>query len=120
MNSLLFSITLSALLSTTSLLVVLFRVSPLTAPAQAIPAFFFSLFLSVSSVGALAFFLLWRFLPFHTWDMGKVIGISLRQGLFLGCAVLITLVFQLLGLLAWWILPLIILMFVLVELALDS
>jgi hypothetical protein len=120
MTSLFFGIIASALLSVTSLLVVLFRVSPLLAPGYAIPAFFVSMFLSVSSVGTLALLLLWRVLPFHTWDLAKIVSISVRQGLMLGLATCILLLFHLLGLLTWWIAVMIYAVFVLIELALNS
>ncbi|MBI3332443.1 hypothetical protein HYZ99_05850 [Candidatus Peregrinibacteria bacterium] len=119
MTSLLFGIILSALLSLTSLLVVLFRVSPLSAPGQALPAFFLSVFLSVSSIATLLFFVLWKTVPIHTWDMGKILSISLRQGIFLGVATMILLLFHLLGLLTWWIAILIYAMFVLIEMAMS-
>lgn len=119
MNNLLFGISVSALLSVTSLLIVLFRVSPLTAPQQALAAFFFSLFLSVSTVGALLFLALWKYLPVHAWDDGRLLTISLRQGVFLGLATILLIVFHLLNLLNWWIGLCIFAVFVLVELALD-
>lgn len=120
MTSLLFGIILSALLSTTSLLIVLFRVSPLSTPYQALPAFFLSLFLAISSMGALIFLAFWRMLPVHTWDMGKVLGISVRQGILLGLGTVILVLFHLLGLLTWWIAIMIYGVFVLIELALHS
>ncbi len=120
MSSLLFGIGLSALLSVTSLVVVLFRVSPLTAPEQALPAFFASLLLAVSSVSAIALFYLWRLLPAQTWDTGKILSISVRQGIFIGLATTITVLFFLLGLLTWWVALLIFAVFVLIELAIHS
>ena len=120
MTSLLFAISLSALLSTTSLLVVLFRVSPLTAPLYAIPAFFISLFLAISSIGTLLFYAIWRMVPLHSWDLGQVLGISLRQGVFLGFATCVLVLFHILSLLTWWIAIMIYAVFVLVELALNS
>ena len=120
MTSLLFGISLSALLSTTSLLVVLFRVSPLTSPGYAIPAFFISLFLAVSSAGTLLFYAVWKFLPLHSWDLGQILGNSVRQGLFLGAATVVMLLFYLLGLLTWWIAIMIYGVFLLIELALNS
>lgn len=119
MSSLLFGISLAALFSTTSLLVVLLRVSPLLSPWQALPAFFVSLILSVSSVGALLFFGLWKLLPIHTWDAGKMLSIALRQGIFLALTATILVVFLLLELLNWWIGLLIVSVFVLIELALE-
>lgn len=120
MTSLLFGISLSALLSTTSLLVVLFRVSPLTAPAYALPALFVSLFLAVSSIATLLCYALWRFVPLHSWDLGQILGISVRQGVFLGVATVILVLFHLLGLLTWWIAIMIYGVFILIELALNS
>ena len=119
MTSLLFGIILSALFSVTSLLVILFRVSPLSAPGQAIPAFFGSVFLTVSSIGALLFFVLWRMLPVHTWDAGRILSISLRQGIFLGLGTIVLILFHLLGLLNWWIALLIYAVFVLIEMAMN-
>jgi len=119
MNSLLFGISVAALFSTTSLLIVLFRVSPLLAPTQAIFAFFLSVFLSVSTVGTLVFMTIWQRAPHHTWDTGKLTSISFRQGIFLGTATSILLMFHLLGLLNWWITIMIYGVFVLIEMALD-
>lgn len=119
MNSLVFGISLAALLSTSSLFIVLFRVSPLLAPAQALFAFFFSVLLSVTTVGALAMMFIWKQVPTLNWDTGKLTSISLRQGIFLGLATSITLLFLVLQLLTWWITILIFGIFLLVELALD-
>lgn len=110
---------MSALLSTTSLLIVLFRVSPLLAPTQALFALFLSVFLSITSVSTLCFIGIWRAVPHHSWDMGKLTSISLRQGIFLGTSSSIALVFHLLGLLNWWIAVMIFGVFILVELALE-
>lgn len=120
MNSLLFGISLSALLSITSFLVVLFRVSPLSSPGYALPAFFISLFLSVSSVGTLALFGIWHVLPMHSWDAGKLLSISLRQGLFLGAATVLGVLLFLLGILTWWVALGILAVFVLIEVALNA
>ncbi|OGJ59414.1 hypothetical protein A2881_05505 [Candidatus Peribacteria bacterium RIFCSPHIGHO2_01_FULL_55_13] len=117
MSTLPFGIAVAALFSLTSLLIVLFRVSPLTAPAQALPAFFIALFLTVSTVGTIAFIGLWRFLPWHVWDTGKITAISLRQGIFLGLAMTIVMLFLVLQLLNWWMTILIFGVFVLIELA---
>ncbi|OGJ55703.1 hypothetical protein A3D88_04265 [Candidatus Peribacteria bacterium RIFCSPHIGHO2_02_FULL_52_16] len=119
MTSLLFGIILSALLSTTSLLIVVFRVSPLSSPGQALPAFFGSVFLSVSSIAALILFAIWRSVPVHTWDAGRILSISLRQGIFLGLGTIVLILFHLLGLLNWWIALLIYAVFVLIELAMN-
>lgn len=119
MNTLVFGISLAAALSTTSLLIVLFRVSPLLAPAQALFAFFFSTLLSVTTLGALGFMALWKNVLKVSWDMGKLTSISLRQGVFLGLATGITLLFLVLQLINWWIAILIYGVFLLVELALE-
>ena len=120
MTSLLFGITASALLSVTSLLVILFRVSPLSAPVYALPAFFISVLLSISSLATLGLIFLWRVLPFHSWDLARIVAVSLRQGIMLGVATCILLIFHLLGMLTWWIAILIYAVFVLIELALNS
>ena len=117
MSSLPFGIAIAAVFSLTSLLIVLFRVSPLTAPAQALPAFFVAVFLTVSTVGTVFFIALWRFLPWHVWDTGKITAISLRQGILLAFSVSIILLFLLWKLLNWWIALLILGVFVLIELA---
>lgn len=119
MSSLLFGISIAALLSTTSLLVVLLRVSPLLAPAQAVPAFILSLFLSVTTISSLLFLGIWKLFPNLTWDTGKLTSTALRQGIFLGCAMVIVVVFHMLHLLNWWIALCIIGVFVLVEAALE-
>ena len=120
MNSLLFGICLSALLSTTSLLIVLLRISPLMAPVQAIPAFFVSLFLTVSTVMSLLFIVLWKLVPWHAWDMGKILSTSIRQGVFFGAATMILVIFHLVELLNWWIVLMIFGVFLLIELALEQ
>ncbi|MEI8230442.1 MAG: hypothetical protein WCG83_04885 [Candidatus Peregrinibacteria bacterium] len=120
MTSLLFGLSLAALLSITSLLVILFQISPLTAPGQAIPAFFLSFFLTIAAVSALLFMALWKSLPFHHWDTGKIVSVSLRQGLLLAVACTILVIFFLLELLTWWIGILIVVMFLLVEVAMEQ
>jgi hypothetical protein len=120
MTPLLFGIAVSALLSTTSFLVVIFRVSPLSSPAQAIPAFFVSLFLAMSSILTLLLFALWRALPVHTWDLGKVMAVSVRQAVLIALGTCILIMFHMLGLLSWWIALLIYAVFVLVELAMHA
>lgn len=120
MTNLLYSIIVAAMLSTTSLLAIVFRISPLSLPGQAVTAFFVSLFLSVATTSTLLLSAFWRWFPVHAWDEGKTLSISLRQGLFLGTAVVILLLFQLLSLLTWWIAILILLVFILIETALHS
>jgi hypothetical protein len=120
MTSLLYGIIVSALLSTTSLIVVLFRASPLTSPAQALPAFFVSVFLTISTVGALALYAFWKYLPLHTWDAGKLLSVSVRQAVFIASAVVILLFLHLLQILTWWIAILVIGLFVIIEWAINS
>lgn len=119
MTSLIFGITLASLLSVTSFLIVILRVSPLLAPSQALTAFFLSLFMSIATVGTLIFMGVWKLLGGHAWDTGKLTSISLRQGIFLGSAVSIMTLFHLLDLLNWWIAVMIFGVFILVELALE-
>ncbi len=119
MNTLVFGISLASLLSTTSLLIVLFRVSPLLAPLQAVLALLGSVLLSVSTVATLLFIALWKNVPHHTWDTGKLTSIALRQGVFLGIATTIVLLFLVLQLLQWWVMVMIYGVFVLLELALE-
>lgn len=120
MTTLLYSIIITALLSVTSLVAVMLRVSPILNPGQALPTFFASVFLSIASIATLSFFLFWKWSPFHAWDEGKVLGISLRQGFFLATATSVLLLFHLLGILTWWIGILIFVVFCLVELALHQ
>ncbi len=119
MPSLLYAIIAAALLSGTSLLAILLRVSPLTAPAQALPAFFASVFLTVATLGALGFFAFWKFTPLRAWSDGKIIGVAVRQGIFLALAVTAILLFHLLSILTWWVGGLLVAAFVLVEMALE-
>lgn len=120
MPPLLYGIAVAALLSITSLLVVLLRVSPLSAPAQALPAFVASMFLTVITVSTLVFYALWHSLKIHQWDDGRKLSVSLREGVFLGFATFILLLFHLGGILNWWIGLCIYAIFVFIELALHS
>lgn len=119
MTPLLYAIIVAAMLSVTSLTAVLLRVSPLLSPAQALPAFFASVFLSIATVSTVLLTLLWRAVPFHAWDEGKILTIALRQGIFLALATSVVLLFHLLDILTWWIGILIYAVFVLVELAIE-
>ncbi|HLD71785.1 MAG TPA: hypothetical protein VI873_04200 [Candidatus Peribacteraceae bacterium] len=120
MTSLFFSIIAAGMLSVTSLIVVLLRVSPLTSAGPALAAFFASVFLSVVSIATLLLFYMWRWFPLHTWDEGKILGIALRQGVFLALGTVILILFHLFGLLTWWIGVLIYMVFLLIEIALHS
>lgn len=119
MTTLLYSIIVAALLSVTSLIAILLRVSPLLSPIQALPAFFLSVFLSIATISTLILYMLWKWFPVHAWDEGKILGISLRQGTFLALATVILILFYLLGILNWWIGILIYVVFLLIELALQ-
>ena len=119
MSTLLYSIAVAALLSITSLIAVVLRVSPLTSPFQALPAFFASTFLSIATIGTLLFYLLWKHFPIHAWNEGKILGTAFRQGIFLALTVVLLLLFFVLGILTWWIGILICLIFLLIELALQ-
>jgi hypothetical protein len=120
MTTLLYSIIIAALLSTTSLIAVLLRISPLSSPLQAIPAFFASVFLSVATVGTLLLYMLWKWFPIHAWDEGKILTVALREGVFIALTVVIILLFHLLGILTWWIAAMIVLVFLIIEVALHS
>ncbi|MBI3336186.1 hypothetical protein HYZ98_01305 [Candidatus Peregrinibacteria bacterium] len=120
MPSLLLTLLVASLVSIVSFLTVLFRISPLLTPYQAIPAFLVSLFLASSSTGTLLLSLLWKALPVHTWDEGRILSISLRQGLLLASAISIVALFQILQLLTWWSAILIVIVFLLIELALHA
>lgn len=119
MTTLLYSIIAAAMLSLTSLFAVMWRVSPLLSPGQALPAFFASLFLSVTSIMTLLLYLLWKWFPLHAWDEGKILSVAVRQGIFIGVATILVLLFHLLGILTWWIAVLIFLVFILIEIALQ-
>jgi hypothetical protein len=98
---------------------VLTRVSPLTAVEWALPSFYATFFLMICSVSTLLFVIVWQFIPHHTWDTGKLMSISLREGIFTGLAVTIMVTFQLLQLANWWILLLVALVFISIELAMK-
>ena len=120
MTPLLLRIATTALLALASLIVVLFRVSPLTSPGLAVPFFFLTLFLSVASIGTLVCYGAWSNVAIEGMDAGRKISVSLREGLFLATATILVLIFQILGILTWWIGGLIYLMFTLIEVALHS
>ena len=111
MPSLLFALFIASLVSITSLL---------TTPNQAIPALLVSLFLASSSTGTLLLSIFWKALPIHTWDEGRILSISLRQGMLLASSVTIVAAFQILQLLTWWSVILILFVFFLIELALHA
>ncbi len=120
MTSLLARIAAAAFLSLASLLVIVFRVSPLTSPYVAVPFFFSTLFLTIASFSTLGFFAFWSHISLEGMDIGKKMSVSLREGLFLAFSTTLLFLFQVLGVLTWWIGLLIYLVFVLVEFALHS
>lgn len=120
MTPLILRIFTAALLSVASLLIVLFRVSPLASPAIAIPLFFLTLFLTVATLTSLLSFGAWNTASIEGMDKGKVMSVALREGVFLASAVCLLFLFQILGILTWWIGLLIVLVFILVEFALHS
>lgn len=120
MMSFVIKIAASALFSLSSLLIILFRVSPLSSPLLAVPFFFLSLFLTVASIGSLAFFLLWSRLSIEGMDIGKKVSVSLREGMFLATSTTLVVAFLTLGILTWWIAVLLYLVFLLTEVALHS
>ncbi|TSC78575.1 MAG: hypothetical protein G01um101425_1038 [Candidatus Peregrinibacteria bacterium Gr01-1014_25] len=120
MTSLLFATTLAALFSLTSLLVILLRVSPLTAPLQALPAFFISIFLAVTACCGLALYSLWKHWRGATWGEGHALSVGLREGVFLGAIAVIIILFHILGILTWWVVAWAVAIFLSIELALHS
>lgn len=120
LSSILIRIGSSALLSISSLIVILFRVSPFSSPAIAVPLFFLTLFLSIACTATLMIYAAWLTLSIEGMDTGRKITISLREGFFLASAICLLFLFQILSILTWWIGVLIILIFVLVEMALQS
>lgn len=120
MTMILLSIGTAAFFSLTSLLVVLFRVSPLTVPGIALPLFFLTLLLSIASTASLAAYAGWNAIAVEGMDAGKKLSVALREGVFLALATSLVFGFQVLGILNWWILVLIYVVFLLVEVALHS
>ena len=120
MTSILLRIAAAALLSASSLAVILFRVSPLTTPGVGVPFFFLTLLLAVSSTATLVCYAIWSRLSMEGMDAGRTISVSLREGIFLGSATVLLFLFLILGILNWWIGLLIYLVFFLVEMALLS
>ncbi len=120
MTSLLFRISISALLSVASLLIILFRVSPLQSPGIALPFFFLTLFLCVTTAGCLLFYVIWGLIQVEGMDAGRKLTVSLREGVLLALATVLLIVFLILDVLTWWIGALIYLVFLFIELALLS
>jgi hypothetical protein len=120
MTTLLLKVAIGAVLALLSLVVILFRVSPLTAPGIAIPFFLLTLFLTVAGFGTLLCYFLWRALDVEGMDAGKRMSVSLREGMFLGVATVLVFSFLMLEIFTWWIGILIYAVFILIEMALHS
>jgi hypothetical protein len=120
MTQILLKIGVAAFLSLASLMVIVFRVSPLLAPEFAIPFFLLTLFLTVACFGSLGCYFLWGALGVEGMDAGRRISVALREGLFLAAATDLLFIFLMLGILTWWIGILIYVVFILIELALHS
>ncbi|HLC75520.1 MAG TPA: hypothetical protein VJB82_00145 [Candidatus Peribacterales bacterium] len=129
MTSALLGIALAFFLSLSSLVVVILRVSPLTAPQYALAFFFLSLFGALASFVALFLALIKSFAILRPWHGSteslpslktrKIIGGSLRQGMFFALASTIIVFLWILRIANWWIAVLIYIVFVLIELAMG-
>ena len=110
-------IVLALLLSATSLTLVLFRVSPVTAPEFALPFFFGSILIAASTAAALLLSLTRCLLAHQPILCRAFLTPSLRQGAFFGLATCLILFLHLLQILNWWIALLIYAVFLLLEMA---
>ncbi|MBT3834706.1 hypothetical protein HOF56_00495 [Candidatus Peribacteria bacterium] len=125
MYSVLIGIATAFLLGISSLVVVIFRVSPLTSSEFALPFFFLSLIISISSFFALSISLVQVFINKHLLHKGhsgkfrRIISSSMRQGAFISIATCFVILLHLLHILNWWIAVLIYLVFALIEIAIS-
>ncbi len=129
MTGALTGIALAFFLSLSSLAVVILRVSPLTAPEFALPFFFLSVFIAVTSLIALILSIIRSITILKPWTGSedahpalktkKIVGLSLRQGVFFAVATCLVLFLWVLHIMNWWIVILIYAVFVLVEMALN-
>lgn len=103
-----------------SLLVILFRVSPLEAPLLALPGLLVTTWLSVACLGSLVAYAIWARLSVEGMDTGKRVSASLREGACLASVAAILIGFLMMGILTWWIALLVALVFLLVEMAILS
>lgn len=120
MTPTLIRIATAGLLSLASLFVILFQVSPLSAPGVAVPFFFLTVFLSSSSIVTLVCYFIWNRLSIEGMDAGRKLSLSFREGIMFAIATVLILLFLLLEILTWWIAVLMYLVFFLVEMALLS
>ena len=104
-------------LSASSLLLILLRVSPLTVPEIALPLFFLSFFIALSSLCAFLIAIARVMITRKPFVSSGYVVSSLRQGMFIGAASSIVIFLHLLQILNWWIAVLIYAVFVLVEMA---
>lgn len=120
------SLLIALFLSLSSLLIVFLRVSPLVSPEFALPFFFASVFIAVSSAATLLLAVaksLLRRLPEGVEHGGyaflsrAVLKSSLRQGVFMGSATCIVFLLFLLRIHNLWIAVLIYAVFILIEMA---
>jgi len=126
MTSPLVSVLIALLLSISSLIVVLVRVSPLTAPEFALPFFFAIVLIAVSSLAALLLVLAKSLLQKppegaahggHFFLSRAVLRSSLRQGMLFGVATCMVLLLFLLRIHNVWIAVLVYAVFILIEMA---
>lgn len=138
MPSALVSITLAFLLGASSLVLVLFRVSPITAPEFALPFLFASALVTASAGAGLLLCVLKCVYALRPAFLGgdpareterivalhhplvyarAFVGSSLRQGAFFGIATTLLLFLFLLQILNWWIALLAYAVFLLIEMA---
>lgn len=120
MTLILLRIATAGVLALLSLVVILFRVSPFSAPGIALPFFFLTFFLVIAAFGTLLCYAVWERINVEGMDAGKKLSASLREGFFLGIASVLLVLLQILDVLTWWIGGLLYLIFVLVEVALLS
>ncbi len=118
MTSIFLRLGTTALLSISSFIVVLFRLSPLSSPGLALPLFFITLFFAITSTVSLASYFSWS--HWSEFDAGKCLSIALREGVFLAIATCVIIILHILGVLSWWIGILLYLTFIFIELALLS
>lgn len=117
MTSALASVLLAFMLGMASLTLVLFRVSPLTAPQFALPFLFASILITASAAATVILSVARCLLAHQPILCRTFLTPSLRQGAFFGVATCLIVFLHLLGIVNWWIAVLIYAVFVLVEMA---
>jgi len=118
MSNTLLSLASASLLSLSSLLVVLVRMSPLLDPAYALFFLFLTLFFSVGTVAS-SFLITFQVCLLKT-DAQEVLRPSLRRGFLFALLTCVLLFLHLLHVLTWWIAGLVYLVLILVELAVED